>query len=346
MPRMNLWKSGTKTNDYRYTDKIISEYFKVSGTTAFIYKYIGISDGNASDVTKIQDFLLLENRDLKYDTNIFELPVIYQVQEDEPDLRQFSIFYGLEGINLIFHYNDSVDLLSRKMMVGDIIELPHLRDNDLLDGKSYNKFYKVNRIAKPVDGYSATWYSHLLSAKCTPLHDQQESYDLMSREAYDGYRLLGDESLRELMSNDDTLSKINNEVVDEANKHVPHTNFETSHFYIVEGSDEGKEFPWIFAGDGIPPNGAVLLGKGETFPDNAKLGTYYLRTDMSPPVLHKKTLGGKWKRIEIDYRRSADIFHRLIESFVFNNNKLKLDSGKVVNEKQALSKIGKKKETK
>lgn len=339
MPRLNLWKSGTKTHDYRYTDKIASEYIKASGTSAFIYKYIGINDGEAPDVTKIQDVLFLENRDLKYDTTILELPTVYQVQEDDPDLRQFGIFYGLNGITLTFHYNDSVDLLGRKFMVGDVIELPHMRDTDLLNDKAYNKFYTIKNVTKPVDGFSSTWFNHLISVSCQPLHDQQESRDIVTRDAYDSYRLKETDTLKQIMSIEPKLMDINNKVVDQATAHTPHTNFDTQQYYVVPGSDDNDQYAWVFAGDGIPPNGAKLLVKSDTFPENAKIGDYVLRVDMQPPVLYKRKMKGRWHRVEIDFQRSADIFHRLVESFVFNDADTVLDSGRVMKQKQALSKI-------
>lgn len=342
MPRLSLWKGGRKTNDFRFLDKTINEYFKISGTSTFIYKYIGLNDGEEKNVMKIQDFLFLENRDRKYDTNVIEIPTCYTVQDDDPELKQFGLFTGLNGVTLTFHLNSIVELLGRKPMVGDVLELPHLRDTDLLDGKSaFNKFYVVKNVLKPAKGYSLTWFPHLIALSCEPMTDSQETHDIVTRTSFDSYRLEEDSILRDIMSVNPTLHKINDAVVDEAMEHVPLTNFDTSKFYVIEGDDD-QQFPWVFAGDGIPPNGAKLLSTGDVFPEGAKINSWVLRTDSSPPVLFKKIRGGNWKRYEIDYRRTPSILHRLLQGFHINDNMTTMEDGTIVAEKQFLSKIGKK----
>jgi hypothetical protein len=341
MPRLSLWKGGRKTNDFRFLDKTINEYFKISGTSAFIYKYIGINDGEPSNVMKIQDFLFLENRDRKYDKNILELPTCYTVSDDDPELKQFGLFTGLNGIVLNFHLNSIVDLLGRKPMVGDVLELPHLRDMDLLDGISaFNKFFVVKNVVKPAKGYSLTWFPHLIALSCEPMTDSQETHDIVTRLSFDSYRLEEDSILRDIMSINPKLANINEKVVDEARVHVPLTNFETSQFYVIEGTD-AEQYPWVFAGDGIPPNGAKLLATGDSFPTGAKTNSWVLRTDFEPPTLFKK-VKSSWQRYEIDYRRTPSILHRLLQGFTINDNKTTLDDGTIIDEKQFLSKIGKK----
>ena len=81
--------------------------------------------------------LFLENRDRKYDTSIYEMRGIYNVQDIDFDLS--AIWYVLQNdtVFMTVHINSSVKTLGRKLMNGDVIELPHLKDEYALDDQ-YN----------------------------------------------------------------------------------------------------------------------------------------------------------------------------------------------------------------
>ena len=136
MPRLSLYRSD-KSNDYRFLDRSIKEMFTVGATDMYVHKYLGITDQGASadltqpqqttpDPTKIQDLLFLENRDRKYDTSIYRLRGHYNVQNLDFDLSQFGLFLTNDIIFITVHYNDMIDVIGRKLMVGDVFELPHL----------------------------------------------------------------------------------------------------------------------------------------------------------------------------------------------------------------------------
>jgi hypothetical protein len=76
----------------------------------------------------IQDLLFLENRDRTYDPNIYRLRGHYNVQNLDFDLSQFGLFLNNDIIFITVHYNDMIDIVGRKLMVGDVLELPHLLD--------------------------------------------------------------------------------------------------------------------------------------------------------------------------------------------------------------------------
>ena len=131
MPRISLWKGAThKGADYRFTDRVISEFFNASGTGLYIHLYIGTYDeeGGNRPVTEIQDVLFQENRDRKYAKEVFEMRGTYNVADNDFDLRQFGFFMGNDTLFLEVHLNDMLALLGRKIMPGDVIELPFEED--------------------------------------------------------------------------------------------------------------------------------------------------------------------------------------------------------------------------
>jgi hypothetical protein len=196
MPQLSLYKP-EKSNDYKYFDRIISEQFTVGGTDLFIHKYLGVPDANNNiSTTNIQDIIFLENRDRKYDPDIIRIRGHYNVQNLDFDLTQFGIFLTNDTIYITVHYNNMIDLVGRKLMVGDVLELPHLLDNHPLDTSinyALKRFYQVTDASYASEGFSSTWYPHLWRIKAEPITDSEEFKDILNApEEKDNY--LGDYS--------------------------------------------------------------------------------------------------------------------------------------------------------
>ena len=103
MPRISLYKP-EKGNDFHFMDKQIHEMFTVGGTDIHVHKYLGPENPEEADATadqprydavattNIQDMLFLENRDRKYDPDIYTMRGIYNVQDIDFDMSQFGLF--------------------------------------------------------------------------------------------------------------------------------------------------------------------------------------------------------------------------------------------------------------
>ena len=187
MPRLSLYRPN-KQNDYRFFDRTISEMLTTGATDLYIHKYLG-PDANTPSIdytqpqydvlnpTNIQDLLFLENRDRKYDPDIYRLRGHYNVQNLDFDLSQFGLFLNNDIIFITVHYNDMIDILGRKLMVGDVLELPHLLDYNPLNETiptALRRFYQVTDGNYGSEGFSPTWFPHLWRIKCEPLVDSQE----------------------------------------------------------------------------------------------------------------------------------------------------------------------------
>jgi len=187
MPKLSLYRPN-KQNDYRFFDKTISEMLTVGGTDLYIHKYLGPTNQGASEdytlpeysnlnPNNIQDLLFLENRDRSYDPNIYRLRGHYNVQNLDFDLSQFGLFLNNDIIFVTVHYNDMIDIIGRKLMVGDVLELPHLLDYNPLPETipvALKRFYQITDSNFASEGFSQTWYPHLWRIKCEPLIDSQE----------------------------------------------------------------------------------------------------------------------------------------------------------------------------
>ena len=157
MPRLSLYRPN-KTQDYEFLDKVIYEQFSIGGTDINVHKYLGPRNPSEAtstaaeprydevSPTNIQDMLFLENRDRKYDPDVYTMRAIYNVSDTDFNLSQFGLFLSNDTLFMTIHINSSVKTLGRKILSGDVIEFPHLIDEYALNDYSValKRFYVVS----------------------------------------------------------------------------------------------------------------------------------------------------------------------------------------------------------
>lgn len=385
MPRLSLWKDGRHTNDYRFFDRRIKEMFTVGGTGINVHKYLGITEsGNNDDPSQpnyqepdplgIQDFLFLENRDRVYDQDIYALRGIYSVTDTDFDLSQFGLFLANDTLFITFHENDMLNNLGRKLMAGDVIELPHLTDFSALDDSvelALKRYYVIQEGSRPSEGFSPSWWSHLWRVKCTPLTDAQEYQDILNlvQENADGDQT--DITLRDLLSTYNKELEITNKVVEAAETEVPESGYRTDQFYIVPTAPDGtpleplgtnadeddltvdntdttadarritpqnsNAYSGYLVGDGLAPNGETVT-MGTSFPGDAQEGDFVLRLDFLPNRLFRYN-GSRWVKVEDDVRSrlTPGTGNTLRDGFINNNSTITADDNTTVSSRQSLS---------
>lgn len=389
MPRLSLYRP-EKGNDFKFLDRAINEQFQVGGTDVFLHKYLGPVDPAAGTSTPatptnssstpelgIQDLLFMENRDRHYDPDVYVLRGIYTLQDIDFNLSQFGLFLQNDNIMITFHLRGSVESVGRKIMAGDVIELPHQKDEYALDDSlvALKRFYVVSEVTRPASGYSQTWYPHLLRAKCAPLVDTQEFKEILDQDsgAEDG------STIRDLMSTYQQNIDINNQIIAQAELDVGKSGYDIDHLYVlplkdmetidvadisntdldassmnssidssfVLNSPKENYYVGYLTGDGIPPNGAPY-GFGITFPSNPIVGQFYLRSDYMPNRLFRFD-GRHWIKFEDNVRMTINQtgetqttdpnkVKKTQKGTFINNITTSTIAGEVVQERQALSK--------
>ena len=123
-------------------------------------------------------------------------------------------------------------------MAGDVIELPHLKDEFALNDLSFalKRFYVIEEISRASEGFSVTWYPHLYRAKCKPLVDSQEYKDILDGVAGEGSNL----TLRDVMSTYEKEMQITQAVLDQAETDAPRSGYDTSRYYHLQKDTEGN----------------------------------------------------------------------------------------------------------
>jgi len=380
MPRLSIYRP-EKGNDYRFFDRTINEMFQVGGVDIFFHKYVGPYDqgatnkdgsaspdqpnysGNTNERT-IQDLLFLENRDRKYDKDIYTIRGIYNVQDTDFNLSQFGMFLQNDTLFLTVHLQDVVERLGRKPMSGDVVEFPNLKDDYSLDASipiALKSFYVIEDVNRSAEGFSPTYWPHLLRLKLKTLVDSQEFRDILGDATTTG-------SLASYMSTYNKEIQINQAVVNQAEADAPKSGFNFKEFYVtpidergnvrLEGvnseetvsSDQpvnavldtpaGSHYGFYYGGDGIPPNGNPA-GFGTSFPtSNVNKGDYWLRTDFLPNRLFRWD-GLRWTKVEDSVRLSTtnnDTRNTFKTSFINNSGSTTIN-GLTVEQRQALSDV-------
>lgn len=200
MPRLSLYRPN-RTRDYQFLDRTISEMYTVGGMDIFIHKYMGPQTGGEDsafsgnyDVTQpiyetldplnIQDLLLLENRDRIYDADVYCMRGVYNHQDIDFDLTQFGLFLNNDTLFITFHYNDMIDTFGRKLMNGDVLEVPNLKDYNPLNAaipQPLPRYYVVQDADFATEGMSQTWMPHTWRVKATPMTNNQEFKDILKK---------------------------------------------------------------------------------------------------------------------------------------------------------------------
>lgn len=376
MPRISLYKP-EKGKDYDFLDKTITEMFTVGGTDVFVHKYLGPKNPDEADATpsqprydavketNIQDMLFMENRDRKYDPDIYVIRGIYNTQDVDFDMSQFGLFLTNDTLFMTIPINYSVKTLGRKIMPGDVLELPHLKDEHALNDYSValKRFYVVEDVNRAAEGFSQSWYPHLYRVKMKQIVDSQEFKDILDLPTEEG----SSQTLRDVLSTYDKEMQINNAVINQAEADSPMSGYDTTNLYTLQTDAEGKPelvttdlttldtttagefadrvnqtpdregYQGYLIGDGIPPNGEAF-GHGITFPTGTTKGDYFLRTDLMPNRLFRYD-GQRWVKMEDKVRMTltnTDTRNTQKTGFINNTNTGSI-GGENVQERQSLA---------
>jgi hypothetical protein len=353
MPRLSLYKP-EKGQDYAFLDRQITEMFTVGGTDINIHKYLGPDNPDEANATadqprydavketNIQDLLFLENRDRKYDPDIYTMRGIYNVQDVDFNLSQFGMFLDNDTLFMTIPINSSVKTLGRKIISGDVIELPHMKDEYALNDYkvALKRFYVVEDVNRASEGFSPTWYPHLYRLKLKQIVDSQEFKEILDLPA-DADNDNGD-TLRDMLSTYEKEMQINDAVINQAEADAGKSGYDTSHYYSLEvkSDSEGSDvqvtkvdnetvtvppsklgYDGYLLGDELAPNGETF-GHGIQFPATASEGDYFLRTDFMPKRLFRFN-GTNWIKMH-DVQRmtmtNTDTRATQKTSFINNNN--------------------------
>lgn len=386
MPKISLWNP-QKGADYNFIDRSIGENFFIAGDGILVHMYEGPTTDAAgstdTSLTTIQDVLFLTNNNRKYNPNVIELKGHYTPQDVNYDLSQFGIFLSSDVISIRFHYNDMVDCLGRKLIAGDVLEFPNMRDVPIFDNAvGINRYYVVQDALYAAAGYGQKWFPHIWLVRAKMLQASQEYNQILDQAASGqtaggvgqgiGVMPEGFTDTADANGNPGTganpnitntlnlfcrIIGLSDAIVAEAecNAFFDPKFFESANLYIYLDPNTG--YPIIgsnyFSGDGAPPN----LSTDNA--DNLEPSGPLVGAGVSfPPGMTDgqyylridyyperlfQKQGPTFKLIEVNVLKNWTAYNRVLDTFIDGIKDTILPDGTVVPEKQPLSQIVKQK---
>tara|TARA_Y100000356_G_C11192064_1_gene252721 strand:- start:157 stop:897 length:741 start_codon:yes stop_codon:yes gene_type:complete len=186
------------------------------------------------------------------------------------------------------------------------------------------RYYVIEDVNRAAEGFSQTWWPHLLRLKLKSLVDSQEYRDILGDPTTEN-------SLASYMSTFNREKTISDQVLAQAEADAPKSGFNYKQYYVAPIDERGNirtdnvnetervssdapvnavidtpassHYGFYLDGDGVAPNGNPA-GFGISFPTaNINKGDYFLRTDYLPNRLFRYD-GNRWVKIEDSVRIS------------------------------------------
>ena len=174
--------------------RISFEVFGLSWKLANVYLYLGDRTKDTPDITDIHTHVFFEVPDRAYAEEPIEIPIGMELMpESKTDFSRFGLVNPLQDETLFRVHIDDYEALGRKLVVGDVFEIPFYKRN----GKS--SFWEVHDVD---DSQEVEKFIHIIHA--SPLGDARTTREIPIDN-----------------SNDDLLEQIMNNADDEYAQLVP-----------------------------------------------------------------------------------------------------------------------------
>lgn len=297
--------------DTRFLSGIISETIMMGGVVCYIWllegtfeqvndngspfsqldEALGTAEDGLLSLFGVQDAILGENRDRSYSKDCYRMKGTYAVSQNELDFARFGIMMNNDIVQLEMHKEDMERICGRRLIPGDIIEMPHMREVGL-QKTVVNKYYQVDNVTKSPSGYDHTYNYHILALTLRPVVDAHEFIDLMERT--DEY----DNTIGSQIGNREAMESLTEKIQTSAAAQANTTGWDITPLYI---DDENNVFAHKWSADGDAPNGKPVA-MVSSFPASPTDGDYVCRIDHFPNRLYRYQQG-RWLLKEVDNKR-------------------------------------------
>lgn len=292
-----------------------------------------------TDLSNIQDKILMENRDRNYTPAPFLLRGYYDLSQTNADLQR----YGIEiqtTYAIKINFTSCVAILGRPIVVGDIIELPSELQYTP-DMRVVRKYLEVTDVTWDPTSYSPGWAPLMLLVSALPALASQETQgifgDLVSKKDNTGLVDLNDG--HNPMWQD--YSDIDQAIKSAAKSDVPEKGSEGSNT-IREFTEEeiasakainlpsiektGFKRARLYVEDAMPQNGQPYT-EGDTFPDSPTDGDYHrliyvgLAKDVPARLYRYSTIKRRWIFLETDKRHEFNKQKPILDEYMISRYK-------------------------
>lgn len=333
-------------NTIHFKHTVSSRYWRIrptifngSSSDYWTIQALELIDYDITSIDDIQDEIFQENRDRDYANESVLLKAQYDLQDTQSELTMFGIELPSESFYLQFSFSDTVKVLGRPLVIGDILELPSEAQFSFNMIK-IKKFIEVTDVSWSVDGYMPGYTPTLLRVIAQPMIASQETMDLFDNIADD--ETSAKYGLIDLKEDPDGPIFQNNEITSqsieaEADDFTPEMGTDTQDINVftdeqIQSADaQGLKNlsklninqKALYIEDALPPNG-IDYTEGDSLPDisTAKDEQYHRLTytginkDIPARLFKFSLIKNRWLFMESDKRAENNpIKPRLLEYY-------------------------------
>ncbi len=334
-------------NTIHFKHSVTNRYWRIrplifGGTEcdSWVVRALELHDYSNTDISNIQDMILMENRDRNYASSYLELRGFYDLISPNTDLTRFGFELPSLTYQIKVNFNSCVSLLGRPIVIGDIIELPS-ETQYTTDLTPVKKYVEVTDVTWDSSTYTPGWQPTMLMVTAQPALASQETQDIFGD-------LAAKTDTSGLFDNDDgnnptwqDFSAISQEINQQAYEDLSERGsdaanvirqFETETLELAqqEGiknlSKLGLDPIALYNESAIPPNNAPFT-EGPNFPDTHNNGDYHrltyvgLSKDVPARLYRWSDAKGRWVYLETDRRQQFNDQKAILEDYTTSRTK-------------------------
>ena len=293
-------------------------------------------DYEQTALTNIQnDSGFIELRDRDYAEVSTQIKMYYDLSDTQTDLTPFGPELDLQQMFLTVSFRDSVKLLGRPIVIGDILEIP----SEIQYGPTLTpvkRYMEVTDVTWSTEGYTPGWQPTLQRLTAAPMLASQETLDIIPRTSTPDVTGFLDIDI----TNVEDYTEMNARVRAAADANVPERGSDAHavHYFTDDEVAEAKELGLdvqklnisqrsLYVEDGLPPNNAPYT-EGPEYPKNPRDGAWhrltYTATDSRIPARLYKYSGSKmrWIYYETDRRDQYNVLKPTIQDLIASPTKI------------------------
>jgi hypothetical protein len=278
-------------------------------------------DYSLTDISNIQDKILMENRDRAYQTTPVMLKGYYELLSVATDFSRFGLEIPTSTYQIRVNFTACVSTLGRPIVIGDIVELPS-ETQYTPDLRPIKRWLEVTDVTWDSSSYTPGWQPTMLMITTQPALATEETQDIFGDLAknVDSSGLFNNDDGNNQMYQD--FSTVSQTIEQESKTQVPERGSEGSNVVreftpteLTNAANTGAPHlnhlgfnrTGLYVEDAIPQNDAPYT-EGPTYPDTPKDGDYHRMTYVGlagniPAQLYRwSTLKGRWIYLETDLR--------------------------------------------
>lgn len=262
---------------------------------------------SGTDITNVNmDHGILENRMRSYATTYVEIKASYDPRDIDTEFNGFGLF-NMNKQEVIIHFDSTARLLSRPIVIGDVVEFPFEGQYDT-QMNLVKKLMEVTDVSWSTQGYTPGYKPCLQRVVLEPFTASEENKDITKAlRDHIGTDLFPNRTVNQYLGLQKT-EEITDTIVNQSKQKVPQEGINNQEFSEIVIAPAH-----LYESDALPSEGK-FYDEGYTLPalNDAKDGQYFrlvYKDQDIPAQLYKfSCVKNRWLFMEEDLRTRDDVY--------------------------------------